>query len=62
METDTGKIGTTMTGFDASNAFMSVHHTTLEKLVEPALRMKMDRSLMKQRYRGRADFSRCEFR
>ena len=27
-------IGTTMTGFDASNAFMSVHHTTLDKLVE----------------------------
>ena len=27
-------IGTTMTGFDASNAFMSVHHNTLDKLVE----------------------------
>ena len=55
------QIGTTMTGFDASNAFMSVHHTTLDKLVEASFEDEMDRSLMKQRYRG-ADFSVCKFR
>ena len=41
-----------MTGFDASNALMSVHHTTLDKLVEASFEDEMDRSLMKQRYRG----------
>ena len=51
-------IGTTMTGFDASNAFMSVHHTTLDKLVEASFEDEMDRSLMKQRYRG-AQISLC---
>ena len=45
-------IGTTKTGFDASNAFMSVHHTTLEKLVETSFEDERDRALMKQRYRG----------
>ena len=45
-------IGTTMTGFDASNAFMSVHHTTLDKLVETSFEDERDRALMKQRYRG----------
>ena len=52
------QIGTTMTRFDASNAFMSVHHTTLEKLVEASFEDEMDRSLMKQRYRG-AQISPC---
>ena len=47
-----------MTGFDASNAFMSVHHTTLDKLVEASFEDEMDRSLMKQRYRG-AQISLC---
>ena len=46
------QIGTTMTGFDASNAFMSVHHTTLDKLVEASFEDEMDRALMRQRYRG----------
>ena len=46
------QIGTMMTGFDASNAFMSVHHTTLDKLVEASFEDEMDRSLMKQRHRG----------
>ena len=41
------QIGPTMTGFDASNAFMSVLHTTLEASFED----EMDRSLMKQRYK-----------
>ena len=55
-------MGTTMTRFDASNAFMSVHHTTLDKLVEASFfEDEMDRSLMKQRYRG-AQISVCEFR
>ena len=63
METDTGddvlaQIGTTMTGFDASNAFMSVHHITLDKLVEASFKEEMDSSLMKQRYRG-AQISLC---
>ena len=31
------QIGTTMTGFDASNAFMSVHRSALDKLVEASL-------------------------
>ena len=52
------QIGTTMTGFDASNAFMSVHHTTLDKLVEASFEDEMDRSLMKQRYRW-AQISLC---
>ena len=39
------QIGTTMTGFDASDAFMSVHHTKLDKLVEPALLMKWSERL-----------------
>ena len=52
------QIGTTMTGFDASNAFMSVHHTTLEKLVEASFEDEMDRSLMKQRCRE-AQISLC---
>ena len=43
--------GTTMTVFDASNAFMSVHHTTLDKLVETSFEDERDRALMKQRYR-----------
>ena len=47
-----------MTGFDASNAFMSVHHTTLDKLVEASFDDEMDRALMKQRYRG-AQISLC---
>ena len=51
-------IGTTMTGFDASNAFMSVHHTTLDKLVETSFEDERDRALMKQRYRG-AQISLC---
>ena len=51
------QIGTTMTGFDASNAFMSVHHT-LDKLVEASFEDEMDRSLLKQRYRG-AQISLC---
>ena len=51
-------IGTTMTGFDASNAFMSVHHTTLDKLVEASFEDEMDRALMKQRYSG-AQISVC---
>ena len=46
------QIGTTMTGFDASNAFLSVHHTTLDKLVEASFEDEMDRALMKQRCRG----------
>ena len=50
--------GTTMTGFDASNAFTSVHHTTLDKLVEASFEDVMDRALMKQRYRG-AQTSLC---
>ena len=53
------QIGTTMTGFDASNAFMSVHHTTLDKLVEASFEDEIDRALMKQRYRG-AQTSLCE--
>ena len=51
------QIGTT-TGFDASNAFMSVHHTTLDKLVEASFDDEMDRALMKQRCRG-AQISPC---
>ena len=51
-------IGTTMTGFDASNAFMSVHHTTLDKLVETSFEDERDRALMMQRYRG-AQISLC---
>ena len=51
-------IGTTMTGFDASNAFMSVHHTTLDKLVETSFEDARDRALMMQRYRG-AQISLC---
>ena len=47
-----------MTGFDASNAFMSVHHTTLDKLVETSFEDERDRALMKQRYRG-ARISLC---
>ena len=61
METDTGmcQIGTTMTGFDAStNASMSVHHTTLDKLVEASFDDEMDRALMKRRHRG-AQISLC---
>ena len=50
--THLGQIGTTMTGFDASGAFMSVHHTTLDKLLQASFEDEMDRSLMKQRYRG----------
>ena len=52
------QIGTTMTGFDSSNAFMSVHHTTLDKLVEASFEDEVDRSPMKQRYRG-AQISLC---
>ena len=52
------QIGTTMTGFYASNAFMSVHHTTLDKLVEASFDDEMDRALVKQRYRG-AQISLC---
>ena len=33
-------------------AFMSVHHTALDKLVEASFDDEMDRALMKQRYRG----------
>ena len=51
-------IGTTMTGFDASNAFMSVRHTTLDKLVETSFEDERDRALMMQRYRG-AQISLC---
>ena len=36
------QIGTTMTEFDASNAFMSVHHTTLDKLVEASFEDEME--------------------
>ena len=46
------QIGTTMTGFEASNAFMSVHHTTLDKLVECSFDDEMDRALVRERYRG----------
>ena len=45
-------------GFDASNAVMSVHHTTLDKLVEASFDDEMNRALMKQRYRG-AQISLC---
>ena len=45
-------------GFDASNAFMSVHHTTLHKLVETSFEDERDRALMMQRYRG-AQISLC---
>ena len=51
-------IGTAMTGFDASNAFMSVHHTTLDKLVETSFEDERDRALVMQRYRG-AHISLC---
>ena len=51
-------IGTTMTGFDASKAFMSVHQTTLDKLVETSFEDERDRALMMQRYRG-AQISLC---
>ena len=37
---------------------MSVHHTTLDKLVEASFEDEMDRSLMMQRYRG-AHISLC---
>ena len=47
-----------MTGFDASNAFMSVHHTTLDKLVETSFEDERDRALMKQIFRG-AQISLC---
>ena len=42
--------GKTMTGVDASNAFMSVHHTTLDKLVTTSFEDEKDRALMRQRY------------
>ena len=44
--------GTTITGFDASNPFMSVHHTTLDKLVMTSFEDRHDWALMRQRYRG----------
>ena len=50
--------GATMTGFDASNAFMSVHHTTLDMLVEASFEDEMDRSLMNNVNRG-AQISLC---
>ena len=62
METDKGRrVRATWyddDGVDASNAFMSVHHTTLDKLVETSFEDERDRALMKQRYRG-ARISLC---
>ena len=56
------QIVTTMTGFDASNAFMSVHHTTLDKLVETSFEDERDRSTDEATLQRGADFSVCEFR
>ena len=50
------QIGTTMTAFDAPNAFMRVHHTTSDKLVEASFDDEMDRALVRQRYRGKRRF------
>ena len=36
-------VGTTITGFDASNAFMSVHRSTLDKLVTTSFEDEKDR-------------------
>ena len=49
------KLGSTMTGFDAANAFMSVNHDNLDKLMGESFADEHDEQFMQDRCNGGGD-------